>query len=799
MAKGIFGHLLTTRRFLPLFVTQFISAFNDNIFRNALIILVTFKIAEVADAASWMVPMAAGVFILPYFLFSATAGLMADSHDKARMIRRIKGLEIGIAACAFAAFAMPSVPLLFFTLFLTGVQSAFFGPLKYSILPQHLKENELVAGNAFIETGTFLAILLGTIVGGTLAGIDVHGGMYAGGVMLVLAVCAWLCAWAIPSAPPLRTDLKVSWHIWRDTKEIVGHAKQNRSVYLCILGISWFWLFGGVWLSQFPLYVKQILQADEHLVTLFLTLFSVGIGIGSYICGKILNGQLHARPVPAAALGMTVFTVDFIIASALLPPLAGAESRDVWMFLSDWHGIRIAFDLVMVAVTGGIFIVPLYALLQARSDEEHRSRAVAANNIVNALFMVASSVAVMALNKAGFGLLPVFALLAVGNLAVALFICGLLPDTVLKSLLKGLLRLCFRVEVRGIEHFHKLGERALIVANHQSFLDPPLLAAFLPGKQTFAVNTFIAKHPLIRPFLSLVDAFPMDPTNPLSAKALVEHMREGYKAVIFPEGRITVTGSLMKVYEGPGMIADKADADILPVRIEGAQYTYFSRMKGMVRRRLFPKIVITVLPPVRLEAGEAAGKARRKQIARSLYDVMSHMMFASTDTRKTLAQALVNAAQLHGRKHKIIVDIERIPMHYGQLLGASYGLGWTLKSKIGNEQYVGVMLPNVRAAAAAFFALQMIGRVPAMLNYSAGIAALHKACAEKSGQTLTIHVSTNPVRRFTIDIFRMGYYGGTGGRHITRLGPFPGAVQDDPPIGPNRLRECRWLRDCASP
>jgi acyl-[acyl-carrier-protein]-phospholipid O-acyltransferase/long-chain-fatty-acid--[acyl-carrier-protein] ligase len=718
--------LLSTKRFLPLFATQALGALNDNLFKNALALLIIYRIAETAGLnGQIMVTAAGGIFILPFFLFSAMAGQIADKFEKSRLIRTIKAAEVAIMAMAAVGFMYGNVYFLMSVLFLMGMQSSFFGPVKYSILPDHLGEDELISGNALIEAGTFLAILIGTIAGGLL--ILRHGGttIISSGVIL-LALLGLASSFAIPKAPAPSPTLKVSPNFLRETWAIVKRSTGQRDIFLSILGISWFWLVGATFLAQFPAFAKNVLAGDETVVTLFLTLFSVGIGIGSLACNRLLKGEISAKYVPLAAIGMTVFIVDLYAASA-----GRAEASDLisaLAFIAAPANWRIVFDLIGISVCGGLFNVPLYAILQSRSDEAFRSRTFAANNIMNALFMVAGALAATAMLAAKFSVPAVFLALAVMNGFVAIYICRLLPDALIKAFLISILKLFYRVETRGLEHYSKAGARAVVVVNHVSFLDAVLLATFLPVKPLFAINTQIAEAWWIKPFLRLVDAFPMDPTNPMATKSLIKAVKEDRHCVIFPEGRITVTGALMKVYEGPGMIADKADAMLVPIRIDGAQYTPFSRLKGKVRIRWFPKITITIMPPRRFEIPkETVGRERRQLAGIKLHDVMSEMVFETCDRHQTLFKALLEAQSVHGAKHPIAEDIERQPLTYSRLITGALVLGRKLARLTSKGEYVGFLLPNSVGAVVTFFALQAFGRVPAMLNFSTGIANMQAA------------------------------------------------------------------------
>jgi acyl-[acyl-carrier-protein]-phospholipid O-acyltransferase/long-chain-fatty-acid--[acyl-carrier-protein] ligase len=733
--------LLGSRRFLPLFVTQFLGALNDNFFKNALVILVTYRLAAEAGLnGQVMVTAAAGLFILPFFLFSATSGLLADKFEKRRLILAVKTAEIVFMAIAASGFYTGHVVLLMTVLFLMGVHSTFFGPIKYGILPVHLAAGELLAGNALIEAGTFLAILIGTIVGG-VAIMTAHGIAIVSLGLLGVAIAGLVAAVFVPPAPPPAPGLRLRFNIIADTLDMLRYARQRRELFLAMLGISWFWLVGATFLSQFPTLAKDVIGADEHVVTLFLVAFTIGIALGSLVCNKLLAGEVSTRLVPLAALGISLFTIDLYYASAAIP--AAAALLGIGDFLGNFAGWRIVGDLVLIAMSGGIFIVPLYAFLQARSEASHRSRVIAANNIWNALFMVAAAIVTIALLETGFTVPQVFLIVAVVNFGVALLTCRLLPNTVAKSVAAALLRFAYRVEVKGAENYHRAGKRAVVVVNHVSFLDGPLLAAFLPGRPIFPIDTFVAQKWWARPIFRLIDAVTIDPTNPMATKALIRAVRQDRKCVIFPEGRITITGALMKIYEGPGMIADKADAPLLPVRIDGAQYTPFSRLRGKLRMRLFPRITITILEPRRIAIDEALrGRKRRQAIGLQLYDIMTDLIFETNEIRRTLFEAVLDARHIYGGHRPVVEDTDRRPLTYDRLIAGSFALGRRLAALAPQGGHIGVLLPNSAALAVTFFALQAVGRVPALLNFSTGAAGMLASC--RAAQLTTVLTS----RRF---------------------------------------------------
>ncbi len=406
-------HLLKTKRFLPLFITQFLGAFNDNVFKNALVMFVTFKVASASEGdAQTLVIMAGALFILPYFLFSATAGQMADKYDRAFLARATKIWEMIIVSIGAVGFVVGNAYFLLFVLFCLGIQSTFFGPIKYALLPQHLKENELLAGNAYIEAGTFLAILLGTIAGGLLIMAE-GGNMLIAGAMISCALGGYMTSRVIPQADAPMPSLEVNWNIPKQTWDMVQHDRKNRRVFLSILGISWFWVVGAAFLSQFPAYAKDIIGGDETVVTLFLTLFSIGVGIGSLLSIALLKGEVKSTYAPWAAGGIALFSLDLFWVSHGITP--SATLMGAWQWMADSTSWRVLFDMLMIAVCGGLYVVPLYAIMQHESEEQHRARTIATNNVMNALFMVLSSLVIIALLKGGTTIPQLFLCLALCN------------------------------------------------------------------------------------------------------------------------------------------------------------------------------------------------------------------------------------------------------------------------------------------------------------------------------------------------------------------------------------------------
>jgi acyl-[acyl-carrier-protein]-phospholipid O-acyltransferase/long-chain-fatty-acid--[acyl-carrier-protein] ligase len=729
--------LLTTRRFLPLFITQAIGAFNDNALRSAVSTLIIFRLSlEQGFSATTFVQIGTALFILPYFLFSALAGQLADKFDKALLTRRIKFFEI--AAMAFGAVALwLDQPLLdLVVLFIAGTLSAFFGPIKYGILPQYLKSDEVIAGNAMIEMGTFVTILLGTILSAVLV-LHNGGRTIVCVVLLGLSVVAWLAAWRMPEAPATTPDHDMDWNLLRQTSRMMGYASERHDVFWSVIGGSWFWFLGVALLTQFPVFTREMLLGDENVSQVFIATFTIGIAAGSLFTNMLLKGEVSAKYVPIAAILMTAFLIDLYFSSGqVIAHNTALGMQGISTFFTHWSTWWVVFDLFGVAFCGGLYAVPLNAIMQTRAAPPRRSRVIAASNVYNAIFMIAATLVsgVLLTMMSSRGL---FLTLGLANALAAVWTIRLLPQELTANLARQLFRLLYRVEVKGLEHYKAAGRRAVIVANHTSLLDGPLLSAFLPDRSTFAINSHMAKRWWVKPAFALFDLAPIDPGNPLALRTLVDAVKRGSRVVIFPEGRLTITGALMKIYEGPGAIAQMADAKVLPVRIDGAQFSPFSRMQGKLRLRWFPKITVTFLPPVKFDSPpDLRGSALREYQANKLYDVMTDMVFATSNADQTLFDALLDARAIHGGGHRVVEDIQRKPTSYDRIIMGSFILGRRMAKLTPNQKYVGVLLPNAIGPLLTLFGLEAFGRVPAMLNFSTGAINMSAACTAANVTTI---------------------------------------------------------------
>ncbi len=607
--------LLRQQRFAPFFATQFLGAFNDNIFRNGLIILITFQGVRIAGLDASMLANAAGaLFILPFFLFSATAGQLADKYEKSLLIRRIKLLEIVLMLLAASAFIAESYPALLFVLFLMGAQSALFGPVKYAYLPQQLATAELVGGNAMVEAGTYLAIILGLIAGGLAAAAGNGNHVLLAGSLVTIAALGYAASRGIPITPAVDPGLRMRWNPWRETWRIVGFARRERSVFLSILGISWFWFFGSVITLQVPAYTAGILNGTEVVTTVLLVAFAVGVGAGSLLCERMSAQRVELGLVPFGSLGLSLFAVDLYFAQ----PSAHLVAVDtVGAFLGRPGSLRILADLALLGAFGGFYSVPLYALVQERAERSQLSRVIAANNILNALFMVAAAVMAIGLLQAGLSIPGLFLVLALLNALVAAYIFTLLPEFLIRFLAWILINTLYRIRATGLEHIPREGP-AVLVCNHVSYMDALIVGGCVRRPVRFVMYYRIFEIPLVKLLFSTAKAIPIAPAR--ENQALLDEafdridaeLAAGNLVCIFPEGAITRDGNIHEFRPGVEAILARRQVPVVPMALGGLWGSLFSRSKAKpetVRRlpgRLLARVKLRVGEPVPAKEASAA-------------------------------------------------------------------------------------------------------------------------------------------------------------------------------------------------
>jgi 1-acyl-sn-glycerol-3-phosphate acyltransferase len=612
--------LLGVRRFLPFFLTQFFGAFNDNLFRNALVVSVTYGATAAAAKAGLVANVAQALFILPFFLFSALAGQLADKYEKSRLIRQTRLAEVLLMFAAAVALYSGHVPTLLGLIFLLGVLATIFGPLKYSLMPQHLRQSELVGGNALVDAGTFIAILIGTIAGGLLvptantAGESSGTNLAAAIAMVVVAIGTWLCSRFIPRAEATDPDLKVNFNPFTSTFEMLRFAAQSRAILNSLLGISWFWLVGALILAQLPAYAKDVLGGDKTVYTLLLASFSLGTALGSLACEKLSGHKIEIGLVPLGSIGMTLCLLDLYFEHPAARPAGSAVVG--WATFLAAGGWGVVVDCALIGVFGGLFIVPLYALILSRSAESHRARIIACNNILNAGFMVIAAL----LAIAWFELLQLtipqlFILAAVLNAVVATYIYTLVPEFLMRFLSWVFVNIMYRIKVRGLENIPEAGP-ALLVCNHVSFMDALVIGGSVRRPVRFVMDHNIFRIPVMGFIFRTARAIPIAPAredpNALGKAfdRIDAELAEGEIVCIFPEGKLTRDGEMNEFKRGVEKILERRAVPVVPMALRGLWGSFFSRRDGksamtQLPRRFWSRIELVATAPVHGDAASA--------------------------------------------------------------------------------------------------------------------------------------------------------------------------------------------------
>ena len=607
--------LLATPRLAPLFVTQFFGAFNDNLFKAALLVLFVYGGLVAEDRSDIAVNAAAILFILPFFLFSATAGELSDKYEKSWLIRLVKICEICVAFLAGVSLYLNDLTLMLVVLFLFGLQSTFFGPLKFSILPQHLHQTELVGGNAMIEMGTFVAILVGTLVGSILGGADeVTAWLFV--LVMGVAVVGWLASRRIPVAPASAPDQRVNWNPLTATWRLIALARENRAVFLSILGISWFWLIGGVYLAQIPNLTQDYLAGGTSVVTLILTVFTVAIGTGSLLCERLSGRRIEIGLVPFAAFGISVTGIEVYFS---ITAIEATGMRHIWAFVAGDGSIRVLFSLLLTGIFGGMYVVPLMAFIQARTPEARRARVIAAANIINSAFMVVGGgFAILWLTLLDRTIPELFALLALINIGVAVFIFNRVPEFSMRFIVWLLSHTMYRVTHRGLDSIPEKGG-AIIVCNHVSYVDALLLAGAVRRPIRFIMFKPIYEMPVLNFVFRTGRAIPIvgrrndEAAYEEAFREIREGLADGDLLCIFPEGKLTHDGEIDAFRPGIERILQETPVPVVPMALRGLWGSFFSHEGGLFRnpKRFWSRIEIVAGEPV---APQASADELREEV-----------------------------------------------------------------------------------------------------------------------------------------------------------------------------------------
>lgn len=598
MSKSSQFSLLRQRRFAPFFWTQFFGAFNDNVFKTALLTILTY------EALSWtsmdvnllnnLIP---GLFILPFVVFSATAGQLADKFEKSRLARYVKVLEIIIMAVAAAGWMTHTLWLLVLAVVGMGIHSTIFGPVKYAYLPQQLRQDELVGGNGIIEMGTFVGILLGEVLGAVLVVHKPWGIELVAGGTVAIAVIGWLFSRGIPLTPAAEPELKINWNPITETARNLSFSRKNRPVFLAMLANSWFWFYGAIMLAQFPLYAKNYLHGDHSVFVLLLTVFSLGVGAGSLLCERLSGHKVEIGLVPFGAIGLSVFGLDLFLASV---GYANTTAVDMAGFVQQHGSWRILFDCVMIGLFGGLYIVPLFAVIQTRCDRRHLSRTIAGMNIMNALFMVVAALVAMVLLQSGFTIPQIFLVTAILNALVALYIFTVVPEYLVRFAAWILIHTVHRVHTVNRDRIPDEGA-AVLVCNHVSYVDAIVIMAASPRPIRFVMDHRIFKIPVLAWLFKTAKAIPIAPAkeNPqLMERAfdqIAAALEDGDLVCIFPEGKLTSTGEMNEFRGGISKIVARTPVPVIPMALSGLWGSMWTRSKGNPFQRSFKRGPLSAL------------------------------------------------------------------------------------------------------------------------------------------------------------------------------------------------------------
>lgn len=723
-------NLLLSQKFLPLFISQVSAAFVDNLYRNAFLLLIFYNasLAEFDIAVKYNYGLlSAAMLVLPFFIFSSIAGDLSDKLSKSKLIKFFKLCELLILILGCYAIISSSVSLMLLSIFLLGAHSAFLSPLKLSILPEYIEDSQLVSANSFFEIGIFSAIILGETSANLLFTHEYYGLYFLMFCIFFISVTGFIASLYLPNTSPKNPSLPVQLNFISGNWNILKHTRHNRTVYLCILGISWFWMVSSIIVNEIPILIKVNINAAPSVLTFVLITFGFGICIGSLLCSHLLNKKIVATYVPLAAFGISLILYD--LASVVHATYSADSAISLLSFLHSFSHIRILLDFFCIGVLGGLYHVPLYALMVHESDPKYRARTIACHNIFSTAFMIAGSILNFILSKT-FGANPAYTLAFVSLVFawLSLYICQIMPYDVLQVVLRLFFKLCYRTRVHGMQHFQAAKKHPLvIIANHSSWIDALALSAFLPEKLTFAINSSMQKHWLIRSFIQLNKVYTLDHTQPLVLRGLIDSVKEGEIIVIFPENLPTVTGALMKIYESPALIAMKANAQILPIYISGLQHSVFSRTQRKNPYSFFPRVSIHIFKAKSLPTLQANNRASRKNSSDILYQIMTEACYECHKLDGDLFSSLIHACKNQHRGPRFN-DINRTPMSYHQLLLKSFVLRYAMTPLMSKETQIGLMLPTALPTIVSFFSLQSLKKIPVMLNYTQGPSQVLSCC-----------------------------------------------------------------------
>lgn len=714
--------------YISLFWACSAGSFGDNMLRTAFAAFIAFNLNSLGYRQyTFYIAAALMCYMLPFFIFSGLSGQVSDKFSKAKVIRTVKFTEILSALLAAFGFYIKSPAFLLGVIFILGMQGAFLTPVKYAVIPQIVRREQLVYANSIIEAGRYLSILAGTLLGLLFAKSPSLGLNVACPTMIAVSFAGFGASLFMTAKEGSKTDLQLDVNIFKSLYKTAKLCFKDKNIFLCMLAIGWFWVLGAIFIMQLPDLSKSILHADDKVLNYMLTLFTCSVALGALLCRKLLKASISVKYLPLSMIVMSLAMLD--LSWAILNAQSSMEVINLRSFISTFGGLRISLDICLISLCAGLYIVPLISLLQVFSSSSMRGRVFGASTFLNALAVLLASLASLILLSFGFGTPLIIVILAFLNIVGAIYICKLLPDYVLRSALFFILNSLYTIKVKGMDNYCAAGGRTLIIANNNSFLDPLIMAAFLPDDIAFVVDSTVAKRFWVRIFLRFIRHYPVDPTNAMSVKTIIDEVKNGRKVIIFPEGRISTTGGVMKIYHGPAMIAEKSGAKILPMFVQGTQYSRFAYFGRKLRHRPDVEFSLNIMPAVKLDLpGHLKSRERRYKAEDKVYDLMTDMRYRSANIDITLVRALMESTDFAGRGLRALEDVNRKSIDFATLLTGMFLLGKKFTAFTSAGEFTGVLLPNVNACAVTIFGLMAYGRVPAMINFSSGVKNILSAC-----------------------------------------------------------------------
>lgn len=713
MKKPLIPHLFRTKRFYPVFLAHLTGALNDNMFRVTLIAVLSLRLTSFQTDT--IAEFLAAVVACPLLICSFLAGQFADKYNRDVLVRKIKLAELIVICAAILTAFLNIHSLLIVCLFLLGCASAFFMPVKYALLPQHLNTRDLIAANAYFEIASGLSMALATWLALTLP-VSVS--------FVLLLLCAaggYSISKYVPESAGGRPDLQIDKNFFSENRASLRMVKKHPVLFRSILGSSWFTALATLLIIKLLPMCQTTINAKMSVYAFFLFMMAAGFGVGCFMSKRMMRGVLHTTYVPLSAIGLGGALCLIYYFSSDYP--TASETMSLWTFFMAKGGFTLPVSLAIFGFCGGMYIVPLNVVVQQKAAPEYIGTILSAEQVCLFSGVVLITLFSYLCSLAGISTPVQLLIIAFADLFIAIYICTLLPADLLRSIIRSIVGFCFSVKIKGLDNFNAAGKRVIIVANHTSLLDGLLIAAFLPDRLTFAIGLEWVGKWYIKVLNLLVDLIPIDQTNPMALRTVIEEIKKNKKVVIFPEGRISVTGSLMKIHEAMGMVAEKTKARILPICIAGAQYSKFSYAKDRFSSQYFPKITLTILPPRDFSVEpEMKSREKRLDISNRLYDVMADMMYRGARSNENIFVSILKARDTHGWRNVVFEDATRKKMNYGSFVTKSYVLGRAFATAFPQEEKIGVMLPNVLATPVVVFGLMSVDKIPVMLNFSSGPA-----------------------------------------------------------------------------